>query len=367
MSAGEASRIGMAMTSKTSARLFRREVQKEAAYHLDAYPEAIKLNQNELPYDLEPDLKEELLRRLRAVPLQRYPLPQPMPLKKRLAEDLGLKPSQIVLSNGSNVMIQALILATSLQGKVLVLDPTFSVYEIEAKLFGNRVISVPLKAPDFSFPVEKILAQLRKHRPNLVFIANPNAPTGNLFPEEALLEVVRKAKCLVVIDEAYFQFSRATLLGSLPSFPNLAILRTFSKGFGLGGVRIGYLAAQQSVAENMSKILLPYCLSSLSEATAHFVLDHQAHFEPIIAQVLRERDRMLAAMRTIQGVRAYDSSANFMLFKVKSAKACFEHLLSQGVLVRNVSNPDGLKNCLRVSVGRPEENDAFLNALRSYR
>lgn len=360
------SSIERPMKSNPWKRYLRPEVLREAAYHLSSYPEAIKLNQNELPYDLPEDLKEELLRRLRALPFQRYPLPQPMALKRRLAEQLGLKPEQIEVANGSNVLIQALILATSLKGKVLTLDPTFSVYEIEAKLFGNRVIRVPLQEPDFGLPLEKTLAALKRQRPNIAFIANPNAPTGNLFPEEALLEVVAKAKCLVVVDEAYVQFSQATLLPHLKKFPNLVLLRTFSKGFGLGGARIGYLAAHPALAENLSKILMPYCLSSLSEATAHFVLDHADRFAPIVAEVIRERGRMLAAMRALPGLRVWDSAANFILFRVKNAKACFARLLAAGVLVRNVSDHGGLKNCLRVSVGRPEENDAFLGALDAY-
>ncbi|MFO1464749.1 MAG: histidinol-phosphate transaminase [bacterium] len=347
-------------------RYFRREVWLEEPYRLAAYPEAIKLNQNELPYDLSPDLKAELLGRLADLPLQRYPLPQPQALQERLATHLGVPASQVLLANGSNVLIQALILATSLRGKVLVLEPTFSVYEIEAKLFGNKVISVPLRAPDFGFPRERILAQLKRHRPNLVFIANPNAPTGNLFPESELLEVVSKAKCLVVVDEAYVQFSKATLLPQLKRCPNLVILRTFSKGFGLGGVRIGYLVAHEKVTENLAKLLLPYCLSSVSEAAALFALEHAERYEPILAEVVRERDRMLAAMRGLPKLKTFASAANFILFQVKNAKACFDHLLRQGVLVRNVSNHHGLKNCLRVSVGRPPENDAFLRALGSF-
>jgi len=347
-------------------RYFRREVLQEEPYRLASYPEAIKLNQNELPYDLNLDLKRELFERLSALPLQRYPLPQPQSLKERLAEGLELKPSQVLLANGSNVLIQALILATSLRSKVLVLEPTFSVYEIEAKLFGNKVVSVHLQDPDFGFPREKILAQMKKHKPTLVFISNPNAPTGNLFAEEDLLAVLSQAKCLVVVDEAYVQFSRMTLVPQLKKFPNLVILRTFSKGFGLGGARIGYLLAHEAVVENLAKLLLPYCLSSISEETAHFALDHAGHYLPIIAEVLRERERLLEAMRRLPKLRVYDSAANFILFRVKNAKACFEHLLKHGVLVRNVSNHDGLKNCLRVSVGQPPENDAFLAALSSF-
>ncbi|HCU26083.1 MAG TPA: histidinol-phosphate transaminase [Deltaproteobacteria bacterium] len=344
-------------------RYFRPEVLREHAYTLASHPEAIKLNQNELPYDLPPELKEELFSRLQALPFQRYPLPQPIALKQRTAEMLGVKPGQIQFANGSNVIIQALILATALRGRVMVLDPTFSVYEIEAKLFGNRVVKIPLNEKDFSLPIAKAFAQIKKTKPNIIFLANPNAPTGNLFSEEALLEIVTRARCLVVVDEAYFQFSQLTLLAQLKRFPNLVLLRTFSKGFGLGGVRVGYLVAREAVAENLSKILLPYCLSTVSESIAHFALDHQEYFKTIIAEVIREREKMVAAMRVLPKIKVFDSAANFILFRVKNAKACFERLLKAGILVRNVSDRGHLKNCLRVSVGKPEENEAFLHAL----
>ncbi len=342
---------------------FRKEILREKAYHLDAHPEAIKLNQNELPYDLPPELKTELLQRLNQLPLQRYPLPQPSRLKERLAGMLQVNPRQIQISNGSNVMIQALTLAASVGGKVMVVDPTFSVYEIEGKILGNRVIQVPLAKKDFGFPLKKFLQGMKAQKPRLIFIPNPNAPTGNLFPREDLLEVVSKAKCPVIIDEAYYQFSRKTLLPELGGFPNLIVLRTFSKGFGLGGVRVGYLVAHEEIAQQVEKVLLPYCLSTVSEAIAHFVLDHLSHFVSVVEEVRQERERMAVEMSLIKAIHVYPSQANFILFRTKNAKKCFDHLLKHGVLVRDVSNKDLLKNCLRVSVGRPEENDEFLAAL----
>jgi len=348
-------------------KLFRPEVLAEKAYHLDSYPELIKLNQNELPYDLPPNLKTELFRRLKEVALHRYPLPQPVRLKKAMAKRLRVDPKQLQFSNGSNVMIQAIISAAAGRGKVLTLDPTFSVYEIEAQLLGNRAIRVPLNREDFSLPLEKFLRTMRKERPRVIFVANPNAPTGNLFDEDALLEIARKAKCLTVFDEAYFQFSGKTLLPRLKKLPHVALLRTFSKGFGLGGVRIGYLIARPDVSEQVQKLLLPYCLSVLSEETALFVLEKQDYFDGIIAATLKERDRLLAGMGTIEGIQVFPSDANFILFRTRDANACFAHLVKNGILVRNVSNKHSLKNCLRVSVGQPKENDVFLSALRKFR
>jgi histidinol-phosphate aminotransferase len=348
-------------------KFIRNDVVRRGTYTLEAHPEAIKLNQNELPYDLSLKLKRELLLRLAKAPLQRYPLCQPLRLQKRLAKTLAVRPTQLQFSNGSNVMIQALMMMAAVEGKVMTVEPTFTVYEIQAKLLGNRVIKVPLEGENFTFPLKKFLERMKKERPNIIFIANPNAPTGNLFPKQDLLKIVSSAKCLVVIDEAYFQFSKTTLLPYLKRFPNLVVLRTFSKGFGLGGVRVGYLVAREEIAQQVAKVLLPYCLSILSEETALFVLDRQKYFDSIIVEVLNERARMLKTMRSISGIRCYDSAANFILFRTDDSKRCFKHLLKKGVLVRDVSNKFHLKNCLRVSVGRPAENNAFLKALRSYK
>jgi histidinol-phosphate aminotransferase len=347
-------------------KIFRPEVLKSHAYTLSAYPKAVKLNQNELPYDFPPRLKEELFRRIKKLPLQRYPRTQPERLQKRLARALAVGPENILFSNGSNVMIQALILSIPPKGKVLSLEPGFGVFESETQLLGNRYVPVRLKAPHFNFPLEEFLSRMKRERPHLIFIANPNAPTGNLFPTEALLEVIARASCPVVVDEAYYQFSGVTLLPRLKRFPNLMILRTFSKGFGMGGARVGYLVSRKELIREVGKVLMPYCLPVLSEETALLALEHAGHFKKIIAQVCSERERVFSAMQKLPAVECFSSRANFILFRVKSAGACFAHLLKKGVLVRNMSGKSGLEGCLRVSIGRPRENDAFLKALASY-
>lgn len=347
-------------------KLIRPEILREKAYALKPFSEAIKLNQNELPYDLSPALKQDLLGRLAKIPLHRYPLCQPLRLQKRLAKKLKVRPEQIQFSNGSNVLIQALTLLAAVKGKVMTVEPTFTVYEIQAQLLGNQVIQVPLEGEDFRFPLKKFLARMKAVRPQIVFLPNPNAPTGNLFPTKDLLEVIRRAPGLIVVDEAYCQFSKTTLLPYLKKFPNLIILRTFSKGFGLGGVRVGYSVSSPELSAQIAKVLLPYCLSALSEETALFVLDQEARFKKIIAEVVREREWMLKEMRKLPGVRSFDSDANFILFRTANSGNCFRHLLKKGVLVRDVSNKFHLKNCLRVSVGRPGENDTFIKALKSY-
>ncbi|MBL7685600.1 MAG: aminotransferase class I/II-fold pyridoxal phosphate-dependent enzyme, partial [Deltaproteobacteria bacterium] len=171
------------------ANYIRKDIQDIKAYTLSSYPEAIKLNQNEIPYDIPGELKAKVLEKLIHLPWNRYPLYQPFELRKQLAQSLAVDPEAVLISNGSNVLIQAILLATSLQSKVLTIDPTFSLYELEGKILGNEVVLCPL-AEDFSFPEQTFLQKIAQEKPTAIFIANPNAPTANLFSKQSLLKVI---------------------------------------------------------------------------------------------------------------------------------------------------------------------------------
>lgn len=340
----------------------RKEVQAMKAYHLSSHPDAIKLNQNEMPYDLPGELKAKVLERLVRIPWNRYPFSQPFAFRDKLAQSLAWPEEGTVVSNGSNVLIQAILLASAVGSRILALDPSFSLYEIEAKALGNEVDLIPL-GENYSFPLQAILQSLRQHPPSLVFIANPNAPTGNLFPKDEILQVVKEAPCLVVVDEAYFQFADENLLSELPNYPNLILLRTFSKALGLGGVRIGYALASPEIAQEIVKVLLPYCVSGVSEAIAQTVLEHPEITEKRLTEVKIGRARLFQGLQSQEGVKAYPSQTNFLIFQVADARRVFEGLLQEKVLIRDVSHPVSLPNTLRVSVGTPEENEKFLQAL----
>ncbi len=343
--------------------LFRREIQQSQAYELKAFPRLIKLNQNELPIDLPQKLKSSLVKKLKNIEFNRYPLTQPLELQKKLAQQLKVKKEQLIFSNGSNVMIQALILATANQGKVLMAPPTFGVYENQAKLLGNKILAIPLAGKEFKFPKQKLLTALKREKPNICFLCNPNAPTGTIFSRDDLLAVVKAAKCLVVVDEAYYQFSKQSLIKDLAQHPNLLILRTFSKGFGLGGIRLGYAIAHPEVITEIKKVLLPFCIPSVVENIALETLGHLDHFDKQISLILKERERVFQTLQSIPHVHCFDSATNFILFKVPDAQACFTHLVRHGVLIRDFSKYPRLKNCLRVSIGAPQENDVFLRAM----
>jgi len=346
---------------------FRPAVRRRKAYTLASYPKLIKLNQNELAYDLPPAVKKKLLARLKKLALNRYPTVQPERLQKKLAKVLGVKPEQLLFTNGSNVLIQVLIQSMTIKGKVMSVEPGFSLFESISGFFENRYVFVRLEAPDFRLPLKKFLATMKRERPKIIFIANPNAPTANLFPEEDLLAILREAKCPVVIDEAYFQFCGATMLPYLKRFSHLIILRTFSKGYGLGGARVGYMVARKELVDELRKALLPYCVPVLSEEAALVALEHRGYFDKVIREVLSERERVFAAMKEIPKLKFYPSQTNFILFRVKNPASCLKHLMKKGVLIRDMSGKHGLAGCLRVTIGAPKENSAFLKAIKSCR
>ena len=345
--------------------LIRKEVRKLKGYHLEMPVCRVKLNQNESPFDLPEPLKRKALERLSSVAWNRYPTPFCDPLRKKIAEREGWGAEGVVVTGGSNILIQAIIIAAAVRGKILTVSPGFSLYEIEGSLLGNRVIRLPLGKADFSFPRENFLKQLRKAKPDVVFIANPNAPTGNLFSEDDLLAVCAKAPGLVVIDEAYYPFSGMTMAGHLRKFPNLVIIRTLSKAFSLGGGRLGYLLADPKVVGEILKVILPFSVGILSQTVGEVVLDkdNKNYVNSVVKETLEAREALYHALKELPGLTVYPSRANFILFQSARSEEILGKLAAEGILIRNVTDR-GLPNSLRVSVGTKEENRLFLYVMK---
>lgn len=341
----------------------RPELKKTPGYHLDQPKHRIKLNQNESAYDLPAPLKRKISARLGKVAWNRYPSPYAETLTAKIAKRERWTREGILVANGSNVLTQALVTATAVKGRVLVPGPSFSLYALYGELFGNRVTRVPLN-PDFSLDRDRFLKAMKRTRPDIVFIANPNAPTGTLFDAADLKAIVKAAPCLVVIDEAYYPFSGQTLKGSLKRFPNLVLLRTFSKAFSLGGVRAGYLLAAPRIVQEVRKLVPPFCVNALSATVAEAVLDSPKFVDQIVKEVRREREKVYKGLKALPGIEPFPTGANFVMFRAKRSKAIFSGLVRKGILIRDVSDGKWLKNCLRVTVGTPKENDAFLRAIK---
>jgi len=340
-------------------RYVRPNVRRLVAYAASEIPCRIKLDANESPVGPDRRTMARIGRLAAATALNRYPDPEGRALRGLLARGLRLSRRRILLGNGSDELISLLV--TTFGGPVLVPEPTFSMYGIIARGLGERVVTVRLDR-DFDLDAERMARAIRKHRPRLVFLSTPNNPTGNVFSRDRVLSVLDRTPGIVVVDEAYQPFSGAPgYLRELRRRPNLAVLRTLSK-IGLAALRIGFLAASPELVSEVNKVRLPFNVNALSQAAAQAVLE-SGGMDGIVRGVVRERKRLADAMSKMPGVVVHPSEANFILFGVDDAERVHRGLLRRGILVRNL---DGvIPGTLRVTVGRPAENKAFLQALKA--
>ena len=350
---------------ETGRSLIRDEVRAISAYHVPDSRGMIKLDAMENPYGLPPGLRAQIAALASEVSLNRYPDPGAAALKARLRETMDIPDAMdLLLGNGSDELIQILALAVNRPGAVLMsVEPSFVMFRMVATFTGMRYVGVALTA-DFDLDVSALGAALREHRPALTFIAYPNNPTGNLFDTDALHALVSASPGLVVVDEAYHAFAGRSFVSELARYPNLLIMRTLSK-LGLAGLRLGMLIGRPQWLMEFDKLRLPYNVNVLTQRIAALVLQHPDVLTAQAAAIREGRQRLLAALQVLPGVRAFPSDANFILFRVPRADTVFSGLRSRGVLVKNLNGSHAaLADCLRVTVGTPEENDRFLSALQ---
>jgi histidinol-phosphate aminotransferase len=346
--------------------VIRADILALDAYHVADSSGMVKLDAMENPYGLPPAAKADVARIVEHVALNRYPDPGAARLKTRLHEALGVpRGMELLLGNGSDEIIQMLVLAVARPDAVVMgVDPAFVMFGMISKLCRVRYVGVPLAA-DFSLDLAAMLAAIEEHRPALIFIAYPNNPTGNLFDSASLERIIAAAPGIVVVDEAYHAFAESSFMPRLADFPNLLVMRTLSK-LGLAGLRLGALAGRATWLEHVDKVRLPYNVGVLTQLVAETVLVHSEAFALQATAIRRDRARLCEELARIPGVRPYPSDANFVLFKTARASRVFERLRERGVLIKNLDAAHPLlADCLRVTVGTPEENEKFLAALQS--
>jgi histidinol-phosphate aminotransferase len=350
------------MPDRSPSDVIKPEVRRLSAYTLKHVKADVKLDQNENPYELPRELKEEVVRRVLARPWGRYPEFVPASTIQALARFTGWTEDGILIGNGSNELIMAGLSVILGAGKKAVIpQPTFTLYKLLSSVFQSNTVSVPLKA-DFGFDVD-LLEQESKNAAVTV-ICSPNNPTGALLDTEALKRILNVTNGLVFLDEAYHEFSGQTALKVLPAYPNLIVLRTFSKAMSMAGLRFGYLMAHPEVAREIHKAKLPYNVNIFTLTAAELVLERPGLLRDAIQTLVAERQRLITEVRKRPGVEAFDSCANFFMMRTpRPARELFEDLYTHGVLVRDVSSYPMLERVLRVTAGTPEENDRFLSAL----
>lgn len=352
--------------SKHLLSLFRPEVLALSAYHVADATGLIKLDAMENPYHWPDALKQDWLDSLRDCELNRYPDPEAKPLAAKIREIYAIPADfDILLGNGSDEIIQILLMALPPDAKVLSVKPGFVMYEQISKSLGLSYHAVPLLADDFALDLPALLAAIKQQQPALIFLAYPNNPTGNLFDADAIQQIITTAPGLVVIDEAYAPFANASFMAELPLYENVLVMRTVSK-LGLAGLRLGYIVGNPLIIGQLNKIRLPYNINILTQASAYFALSHHPVFTGQTQTICAERTRVFQALASLKAIKPFPTAANFILFKTAPNQATdiFNALKADGVLIKNM-NPQGglLADCLRVTIGKPEENAAFLSAL----
>lgn len=353
---------------KSPQQVIRPEILALSAYHVPPSKGMVKLDAMENPYLLPDELREEIAHITADAPVNRYPDPSAATLKVALREALAVPDKmEIMLGNGSDEIIQTIALACARPGAVLMsVEPAFVMFRMIATFVGMNYVGVSLN-PDFSLDVNAMLIAIAEHQPAVIFIAYPNNPTGNLFDASGISRIIDAAPGLVIVDEAYHAFANVTFMDRLAQFPNLLLMRTLSKS-GLAGLRLGLLAGRPDWLMHLEKLRLPYNVGIVTQLITEKVLQH---WEVLLRQgeaIKIERGMLSKRLEALNGIQVFPTDANFILFRVtrRDALQVFEGLKERGILIKNL---DGshllLKNCLRVTVGKTDENAQFVAALEA--
>ena len=341
-----------------------------SGYHSPQVDVEVRLNTNESPLPPPQQWLDELREALGHIDFNRYPDRDATELRAALAAFHGTEPGRVFAANGSNEVLQCLLLAYGGAGRVVALfEPTYALHSHIASLTATEVVR-GWRGPDQTLDLDEVDRVLEESHPIITFLCSPNNPTGRAEPAELIARVLERAPGLVVVDEAYGQFSPWSALelmqGSVPGVERLVVVRTFSKTWSMAACRLGYLVGDPAVVAACEAVVLPYHLDAMTQAAGRLALRHVDAMEARVALITEERGRIAAALAEL-AVESWPSDANFILFRPtdRVARDVWQDLLGSSVLVRDCSSWPGLDNCLRVTVGTPEENDRFLAALAS--
>jgi histidinol-phosphate aminotransferase len=347
-------------------RWVRPDIVSLAAYPVPDSTGMLKLDAMENPYGWPADLTAHWQSKLADARINRYPHPDAPEVKDGLRTVMKIDPRwDIMLGNGSDELIQLIAMAVSGPGrKVLAPEPSFVMYRMITRFLGMDYIGVPL-TETFELDLELILTRIDREQPAVVFLAQPNNPTGNLWGDEKLRRIIEAAPGLVVMDEAYTAFTDANYLDWLEDYPNLLIMRTLSK-VGLAGLRLGILIGDPAWIEQINKLRLPYNINSLTQLSARFALDHFEVFEQQTAELIQQRSALHTSLANVPGLTIYESQANFLLVRTEPGQAARLHaaLKEAGILIKKLDGSHPLlKDCLRITVSFESENQRLLTAL----
>jgi histidinol-phosphate aminotransferase len=328
----------------------------------------VKLNLNENFAMPNQKIQELLLDACRSIDVRAYPPPRGSLATKAISGFLGFSESKVSVANGADEIMDLLMKVFVRKGsKVIVVEPSFPMYTFFAQLYGGSAVPVLLR-PDFSLDVDAVLEKADKST-RLLFVCSPNNPTGNQFREADVKRLLQEFKGVVVVDEAYVDFAQGSVISWVRDYDNLAVLRSFSKAFGLAGLRLGYLVSNKSIVEYVQRVVGPFNVNSVTQQAIALALEKWSYFKQQIESVVNEREWLMKNLRQTDGVKPYPSDANFILFKVTkdslTSATVTERIENRNVLVKDRGHLPLLENCIRVTVGNRSMNKAFLSALKA--
>jgi len=334
-------------------------------YQVENFDCRIKLHANESPFPPPIEIASLLKECADDLQINRYPDPDCNKLKSAISKRLGVPATNLVVGNGSDELIQFILQVFCEPGDTITFpDPTFAMYAIIAQGMGLNSEGYPLDEK-WDFEAKPFLEFLEKHKSKVAFFSFPNNPTGNCFSSKAIKSVIENFNGIVVVDEAYYDFSAKTFISETPKNNNLIILKSLSK-IGMAGLRVGYGIADPEIIDEFNKVRLPYNSNSISQILSEKLLSDFPSIQKQIDAIKGERERMLKRLSEIEAITAYPSDSNFILFRTQNdSKKLFRQLADKGILIRNLAGHPRLAKCLRVTVGKKEDNDQFLEQVRN--
>ncbi len=346
--------------------LVNKHVRDLTTYHLEPHAARIKINQNENPSDWPYDIKDEIARFCRERPWNRYPGFVPEDLKRKLAQYIGHVPEGIIVGNGSNEMLlTSMISFVNSSAGAIICQPTFTLYKLLARGLGGAVDEVPL-ASDLSFDVNGIIEAVTRRPGAFLILCSPNNPTGSVLQEDDIRRILAAHRGIFLLDQAYVEFGGFNAFPLLRGHPNLIITRTFSKAMAGAGLRLGYLLGAPRIVFEMNKVKLPYNINFFVEKAAEVLLSHTDYVGQRVEEIIAERESLYSFFKRLPFDAVYPTGANFLLVRCNRKAELFTHLLSNGILVRDVSGYPMCENCLRINAGSKEENEELKRALTSF-
>jgi histidinol-phosphate aminotransferase len=342
----------------------REDLRALEGYHSPQLDVSVRLNTNESPFPPPAGFVDAWLADLATVPLHRYPDRSARALRSAIGESLGQPPVRVFCANGSNEVLQTVMLTYGGPGRrALVFEPTYALHSHISHITGTEVVVGP-RRDDFGVDPDSARRLVEEHQPEIVFLCSPNNPTGTVDPHATVEAILDVAPGLVIVDEAYGEFARESALDLVDDERALVVTRTYSKVWSMAALRLGFCVAPPWVVTELEKVVLPYHLDVSTQLAGTTALRFRSEMEARVAFLVEDRERLFAALDDLDGVTVFPSGANFLLFRVDGGHAIWEGLVKRGILVRDFSRWPGVEDCLRVTVGTEAENTAFLSALR---